>query len=71
MFDLGFDVEVEVDVEGSGAIDGRGVRRRAWRVRPLKAMRVGIIFGWYSRRLRLQDDSRRQLFDSADGRRMK
>ena len=34
-----------MEVEASGAIDGRGVRRRAWRVRPLRAMRVGIIFG--------------------------
>jgi len=47
MFDLGFDEDVEADVEASGAIDGRGVRRRAWRVRPLSAMRVGIIFGWF------------------------
>ena len=45
MFDLGFCEEVEADAEASGATSGRGVRRRAWRVRPLSAMRVWIILG--------------------------
>lgn len=45
MFDLGFGVEVDAEEEASGVMGGRGVRRRVWRVRPLRAMRVGIIFG--------------------------
>lgn len=48
IFDLGFGLEVDAEDEASGVTSGRGVRRRVCRVRPLRAMRVGIILRWWT-----------------------